>query len=175
MATMEYTDGFRRRMVERMTGPRAISATVLAAEVDVPQPTLSRWLRDASIVEAVKRSKRKARVKPAPTTERRPSEWTPEEKLQAVVDAAGLSEAELGGWLRSKGLREEDLANFRAAALAGMTPSKPTRKGESEEQKRIKALERDLKRSNAALAETAALLVLRKKAVALWGEEGEDT
>ena len=45
----------------------------------------------------------------------------------------------------------------------------------SEEQKRIKELERDLKRSQAALAETAALLVLRKKAVALWGEEGEDT
>ena len=31
------------------------------------------------------------------------------------------------------------------------------------------------KRKEAALAETAALLVLRKKAGALWGGEGEDT
>jgi transposase len=36
-------------------------------------------------------------------------------------------------------------------------------------------LERGLRRTKAALAETAALLVLRKKAAALWGEEGDDT
>lgn len=172
---MEYSEGFRRRMVERMAGPRGVSASVLAAEVAVPQPTLSRWLRDASIIEPVKKSKHKGRPKPALTAGKRPSDWTPEEKLQAVVDADGISDAELGGWLRQKGLCEEDLASFRAAALAGMAPSKPVRKGESDERKQIKVLERDLKRSNAALAETAALLVLRKKAVALWGEEGEDT
>ena len=61
---------------------------------------------------------------------------------------------------------------MRAAALGGLQPER-ARSGV--EQKRIKELERHLKRSNAALAETAALLVLRKKAVALWGEEGEDT
>jgi len=39
----------------------------------------------------------------------------------------------------------------------------------------IKELERQLKRSQAALAETAALLVPRKRAVAVLGEEGDDT
>ena len=39
----------------------------------------------------------------------------------------------------------------------------------------LEKLEKELKRKDAALAETAALLVPRKKAVALWGEEGEDT
>lgn len=38
-----------------------------------------------------------------------------------------------------------------------------------EEKKRIKDLERDLARKDRALAETAALLVLRKKASAIWG------
>ena len=42
-------------------------------------------------------------------------------------------------------------------------------------ERQIKELERDLRRNKEALAETAALLVLRKKAVALWGEEGDDT
>ena len=42
-----------------------------------------------------------------------------------------------------------------------------------EEKKRIKALERDLRRKEKALAEAAALLVLRKKAEAIWGD-GED-
>jgi hypothetical protein len=38
-----------------------------------------------------------------------------------------------------------------------------------EERKRIKDLERELARKDRALAETAALLVLRKKASAIWG------
>ena len=42
-----------------------------------------------------------------------------------------------------------------------------------DEKKRIKALERDLNRKEKALAEAAALLVLRKKAEAIWGD-GED-
>jgi transposase-like protein len=40
-----------------------------------------------------------------------------------------------------------------------------------EEKKRIKGSERDLARKDRALAETAALLVLRKKASAIWGDE----
>ena len=42
-----------------------------------------------------------------------------------------------------------------------------------DEKKRITALERDLQRKEKALAEAAALLVLRKKAEAIWGD-GED-
>lgn len=43
----------------------------------------------------------------------------------------------------------------------------------STEKKRTKELERELNRKDKALAETAALLTLRKKAAAIWGE-GED-
>ncbi len=90
--------------------------------------------------------------------------------------AAAIAETELGPFLRREGLHEDDLARFRDevrnAAVAGLTASKKPR---SDEQKRIKDLERELKRKEAALAETAALLVLRKKAGALWGGEGEDT
>jgi hypothetical protein len=38
----------------------------------------------------------------------------------------------------------------------------------------VRELERELKRKNAALAETAALLVLQKKAAAIWGRDEED-
>lgn len=46
----EYSESFRNRMVEKMTGPRGKSATLLATEVGVPQPTLSRWKREAGTV-----------------------------------------------------------------------------------------------------------------------------
>ena len=39
--------------------------------------------------------------------------------------------------------------------------------------KKVRALERELQRKEKALAETAALLILSKKARAIWGE-GED-
>ena len=175
----EYSEAFRRRMVQRMTPPRATSATTLSAEVGVPQPTLSRWLRDAVTVGVVAKRK-KPKVAPpreAAVARRPPSSWTPEEKLAVVLEAASLNDADLGGWLRAKGLHDDDLVRFRdevrSAVVAGLAPKRA--KGTASEQKRIKELERELKRSKAALAETAALLVLRKKAVALWGEEGDDT
>ena len=42
------------------------------------------------------------------------------------------------------------------------------------EKKRSKALEKELLRKERALAETAALLTLRKKAQAIWGEDEAD-
>ncbi|MEA3275332.1 MAG: hypothetical protein U9Q81_08620 [Pseudomonadota bacterium] len=42
------------------------------------------------------------------------------------------------------------------------------------ERKKSRRLEKELKRKDKALAETAALLVLQKKAQAIWGDDGED-
>jgi len=174
----EYSEAFRNRMVERMSGLRAKTATALSKEVGVPQPTLSKWLRDAATVASV--SKKKSRPKKSSTAAAsRTGAWSAEEKVRVVMESARLADAELGSFLRREGLHEEDLVRFRedvrAAAVAGLTATKKPRGATTEEQRRIKELERDLKRSQAALAETAAILVLRKKAVALWGEEGDDT
>jgi len=48
-------------------------------------------------------------------------------------------------------------------------------KGKSKEGNRIHQLEKELLRKDKALAETAALLVLKKKVQAIWGEEDEST
>lgn len=170
-----YSEAFRDRMVEKMSGPRAVTACLLAKEVGVPQPTLSRWLREASTVVAVSKKKKSGAASKAP---RRSTERSAESKLRLVMESAGLDGDELGAFLRREGLHEEDLTRFREelqAVVSGLDAAKKARSGPTDEQKRIKELERDLKRSQAALAETAALLVLRKKAVALWGEEGDDT
>jgi hypothetical protein len=41
--------------------------------------------------------------------------------------------------------------------------------------KRIRALEQELRRKDKALAETAALLVLKKKVQEIWGDADENT
>lgn len=70
---------------------------------------------------------------------------------------------ELGEFLRRKGVHEAQLAEWRAAATAALRPpSKRDRRAASVEARRVRDLERELARKEKALAEAAALLVLKK-------------
>lgn len=161
-----YSEKFKSEMVARMLGPDALSANALSRRVGIGQPTLSTWLRQAKMAGVSGRSKPKQGVRRA---------WTAADKLRVVAAAEQLAGEQLGTLLRREGLHEADLRAFREEALAGLSP-KPPKRGPTPEEKRIKELERELHRKEKALAEAAALLVLRKKLNALWGEaEGEDT
>ena len=62
------------------------------------------------------------------------------------------------------------------AAKAGLQrPSRRDHKTASLEWLRVRKLERELTRKDKALAEAAALLVLKKKVQAIWGDEDDDT
>jgi transposase-like protein len=95
-----------------------------------------------------------------------------------VNEARELSDHELGEFLRREGLHEETLVAWRKAAeeaaLEALQPSGPVR-ARSGDRKRIKQLERELQRKDKALAEAAALLILKKKVQAIWGDEDDDT
>jgi len=173
----QYAAGFKARMVKRMAGAERISARALGQEVGVCQSTLSKWLREAGTVAAMGGSQRGDEDGRADSSQaRRPQEWSPVEKLRAVVEASQLSEADLGEFLRSKGLHAVHLEEWRAAAELALTSGgKARQRGKPSEGKRIKALERELNRKDKALAEVTALLVLKKKLEAIWGDEDEST
>jgi transposase len=168
-----YSATFRSRMVSRLVGPHAISATALSAESGLAQATLSRWLREASTLPVkMKPDDKPTPEKPKPA--KQAQAWTPEEKLAVVLEAASLSEGELGVFLRSKGLSMALLEEWRQQALTGLRGTaqiSETVKGS----KRVKDLERELARKDKALAEAAALLILKKKVQAIWGDEDDDT
>ncbi len=166
----EYSESFKRKMVQRMSGPHARSATSLAKETGVAQATLSRWLLQARTIGLVP----KKTDKDTPTPDPLRKERSPDEKLRLVLEAARLSDAELGAFLRREGLHEADLDAWRDAMLAGLKPAKG-KHARSPEARRVKQLERELHRKDKALAEAAALLVLQKKVQALWGDEDDDT
>jgi len=173
---VNYPESFKEKMVSRMSGPGGMSASALSEEVGVAQTSLSRWLREASGVEGLtKRSNGKA-VKERGG--KRPQDWTAEEKLEAVVESSSLSEQELGAYLRRKGLHAAELEQWRRRVTEAATEAlqgKTARKRASIETKRVRKLERELHRKEKALAETAALLVLKKKAAAIWGDEDDST
>ena len=100
--------------------------------------------------------------------ERRPQDWTAEEKLNAILEYEKLNEEERGKYLRERGLHSIHIERWKEAIIEGLKSSKLNKKDSRE--KRIKELEKELRRKDKALAETAALLVLKKKAQDIWGE-----
>jgi len=162
---MNYTQGFKSRMVQRMAGPEGISAGALARETGLLQPTLSRWLREARSLSGMsKKSSKKSGAR------------TPIDKLRLLAEATRLSDEELGAFLRKEGVHEATLVQWQeAATLALDGATKPRKAGRSPEAKRIAHLERELNRKEKALAELAALITLQKKVQAIWGDEGDAT
>lgn len=166
----EYSEKFKRKMVQRMSGPTPTSATALSKEVGVAQATLSRWLVAAGTIGGM--SKKKDLIT-SDVRPRRAEDRSPEEKLRLVTEAASLSENELGAFLRRHGLHDADLDSWRESMLGALRPTNKHVK--SIEGRRVRELEKELHRKDRALAEAAALLVLQKKVRALWGDEDDDT
>lgn len=111
------------------------------------------------------------------TVAKSPKDWKPEDKLKIVLEAQNIPDNQLGAFLRTKGIHETHLQQWRARILDGLSdtpvPKKPARS--SADVKKIKELEKELQRKEKALAEAAALLVLKKKVHAIWGDEDNDT
>jgi hypothetical protein len=82
-----------------------------------------------------------------------------------------LSDEELGTFLRREGLQEVILAEWKAAALEALGPQKKP----GNETRKVRELEKELRRKDKALAEAAALLVLQKRVRSLLGDEDDDT
>jgi DNA-binding transcriptional ArsR family regulator len=150
--TKPFSLAFKQKMVARLTGRDAVSARQLALETGLRQQTLSRWLQEASSLP----------VMPAKRPRR---ERSIEEKIQILAKASTLTGAALAELLDREGVRQADYEQWRAALGDEGRAALATTK-------RIRALERELARKEKALAEAAALLVLKKKLLAL--EEDED-
>lgn len=169
---MEYSTAFKAQMVKKMLGPHGLSANALSQEVGVSQTTLSKWRRQASRLSQMSDADPK---QSPPAHSKRAQDWSAAEKMQVVIEAAQLGEGELGAFLRRKGLHRAQLEEWKQTAAAALDGTPPKKGRRSPEQKRIRELERQLRRKDKALAETAALLVLKKKYNALFGDEEDDT
>lgn len=157
-----YSPEFKAAMIQRMLEPNAISARALSRETGVSQATLSTWLRRAKTTELA-------------TMSHRPQDKTPQDKLRLVMEAATLTGEELGAFLRREGIHSTHLEQWRSEMLVGLSPRSQSKREVRELKKKNKQLEKQLSRKDAALAETAALLVLQKKVQDLWGDEDGNT
>ena len=154
--TRPYSVVFKQKMVQRLTGKSAVSAVRLARETGVRQQNLSRWLEEARSLPFVASGKPMAR------------EWTVEQKARVLAEACQLTGEQLTAYLEREGVKLAEFECWRLALEEGAGAAAATTK-------RIRNLERELTRKEKALAEVAALLVLKKTVASFRQDEDDDT
>ena len=143
--TKPFSVAFKQKMVQRLTGNNAVSASQLAREAGVRQQNLSRWVEEARSLPIMA-------DKPKPAVR----EWTVEQKARVLADGSNIDGEELTVYLQREGVKFAEYEQWRIALEEGGRASASTNK-------RIRQLERELARKEKALAEAATLLVLKKK------------
>jgi transposase len=87
-----------------------------------------------------------------------------------------MDETQRSAWCREQGVFAAEVDQWRQSATTALSQPEEARASPQQtrdDRRRIKELERDLRRKNKALAETTALLVLSKKFEAIF-QPGED-
>ena len=162
-----YSAERKESILRRMMPPENKLISELARENGITEQTLYTWRRNL-----------KSQGVPVPGNGKNAEEWSSKDKFSVVLETAQLNEAELAEYCRRKGLFIEQIAVWRDAcqeanAQLGAQTREERAQGKSD-RKRIKELEKELRRKEKALAEAAALIILRKKAQAIWGDREDD-
>jgi len=162
---MGYSQERKEAVLKKMLPPNNRSITVLAEEEGISDATLYNWRQQA---------RNKGRL--MPDSDNTPEGWVSRDKFAAVLETAALNEAEKAEYCRQRGLYPEQLNAWRTACEQANDWSRASDKQAKTAgrayRKKVRQLEKDLARKEKALAEAAALLILRKKLDAMF--EGEE-
>jgi len=143
------------------------SASDLERETGISINTLYRWRDKARKTGISSTTKFKSADK-----------WGTQDKFQVVLETAVLNEIELAEYCRKKGLYPQQVKEWKNACMqanGGIAEEASRLNLELKKvEKEKKKLEQELRRKEKALAETAALLVLRKNADAIWGDSEDE-
>ena len=159
-----YGPQFKEQIVKKMMPPHNQSVAQISRDTGVAVPTLYSWkklFRNQGFVVPAKSS--------------RPDDWDSKAKLAAIIQTAAMNEAQRSEYCRQHGLYPEQLDAWKAAFESVEPDSEPASKADlAQQRKKLRHLEKEILRKDTALAEAAALLVLSKKAQAIWGTKEED-
>jgi transposase len=101
-------------------------------------------------------------------------------KGEVVLESAGLNATELSAYCHERGLFPEQVSRWRQAAqdanqkpVLSLKEQKELERLRALDQRKFKALKKELQRNEKAMTEMAALLVLQKKWEAFCSEDAE--
>ena len=160
-----YSEERRAAVVAKLLPPQTLSPQEVAEQEGLSLATVYKWRAEA---------RAKGHCLPAANAEGA-EQWSSKDRFNAVLETAAMNAEQSAEYCRRRGLYPEQLAAWRGDCEQAGNRSQQARIGEAKVAKaqraRIRELERELQRKNAALAETAALLTLSKKAAVIWGDE----
>ena len=161
---IRYSEDFKEQAVVKAfeRGDKTIQQT--ADELHLNVFTLKGWLKVS-----------RATPMTETMTPRRPTEWSWEQRFEALMASAGLEGEALNAFCRERGLFVHHLQTWKAEFIKPQAANVRTssRTAVKSLQDEVKQLKKELQRKEKALAEAAALLVLQKKCQAFWEEKGE--
>ncbi len=162
-----YTQERKEKIIERMMPPNNEAVAQISKEEGISEVTLYKWRKEA-------RNAGNA----TPGNGQNSDKWNSQDKFLIVMETFAMNELELAEYCRKKGLYREQIETWKSVCLQAngqaFDQSKQLNVQLKEEQKRAKELEKDLQKKEKALAEAAALLLLRKKAQAIWGDDEDE-
>jgi transposase len=152
----------KEAIVKKVLGKQGLNLKIIAKQNNVAYSSLTKWIRQ---YQSGQINQATIHLHPKTALSRK-------EKLQHVLATAPLDEQALGIYCRERGLYAMQLTEWKNE----MTKDNHEQKNDAllVELKTLrlenKQLKQEINRKDRALAETAALLVLKKKANAIWGE-----
>ncbi len=166
--SIRHTQSFKIQAVEKVLN-RSPQTNIreIADSLGVGYSTLGRWISKS------KKHELKNIDFMIKTKEKRPQDWSLEERLNIVIVCASLDEEKMNAYCREQGVYPHHIKQWKADFASGQSSvSKVKLQPQIKQLKQEnKALKKELNRKEKALAEAAALLVLKKKVNKLWGNE----
>ena len=153
-------------VLKKLLPPNNQSVAAISKMEGISEATLYNW-----------RTQAKQQGIAVPGSGKTSDQWSAEAKFAVVMETTSMDESALSEYCRLKGLYPEQVKEWKQNCIQGQLSEaarhKQVQHQVKQDKKEIKDLKRELNRKEKALAEAAALLVLRKKYNALW-EESED-
>jgi transposase len=160
MAYRKFSEEQKRMWVKKFLSRGSKSIDVFCRENAMSGTALYKWVAIYGKTDDMK-----------PLT-RTPQNWTPEEKFKAVMAFDSLPVEEQGAFLRREGVHADHIEMWREKMQKSLEPESTDKRTERGELiYKIQGLEKDLLRKEKALAEAAAIIILKKKADLIWGNE----
>lgn len=160
-----YPEELKSKIIARLLPPNNEYVPDVSRETGVPKDTLYAW-----------RIKHRRGAQTIKAGQNRIAKLTSAQRFDIVLETAGMNEAELSKYCRRNGLYPDQIDAWRQTCRSANTPGarREDRKRNRQLSQEIKQLRAELRRKEKALAEAAALLVLKKKAQAIWGDPEDE-
>ena len=161
---MPYSRSVKVGILKKALPPESRNIKSISEDTGISEQTIRNWIKAANSGSLDNEAGEKS-----------PRHLSGSEKYQLLMESKVVPKKELGEFLRKRGLHSQHLTLWDQELVEMVKDNgKKEKKKVRDLQKEVKDLKKEVRRKDKALAETAALLVLKKKLNLLMGDQEDD-